>query len=120
MQSSDFELIFKLIQIYQDFAQRRDWLIQHELGQAKTVEYWLKQLMQDLSEFQDAGVDVLASVFSLVQKHDRMLTLASYFDAQSGQDLRQLSLPLDVYSRRKFQLSSKPNSNKPVHRCHYL
>lgn len=51
--------------------------------------------MQDLSEFQDAGVDVLASVFSLVQKHDRMLTLASYFDAQSGQDLRHLSLPLD-------------------------
>lgn len=95
VQSSDFELIFKLIQIYQDFAQRSDWLIQHELGQAKTVEYWLKQLMQDLSEFQDAGVDVLASVFSLVQKHDRMLTLASYFDAQSGQDLRQLSLPLD-------------------------
>ena len=95
VQSSDFELIFKLIQIYQDFAQRRDWLIQHELGQAKTVEYWLKQLMQDLSEFQDAGVDVLASVFSLVQKHDRMLTLASYFDAQPGQDLRHLSLPLD-------------------------
>ena len=95
VQPDDFELVFKLVQIYQDFAVRRDWLIQHELGQSETVEFWLKQLMQDVSEFQDAGVDVLASVFGLVQKHDRMLTLASYFDEQSGHDIRHLSLPLD-------------------------
>jgi exodeoxyribonuclease V gamma subunit len=94
VQTSDFPLICILLEIYEDFAVRRDWLILHEQGQVISVEKWLATLMQDLSEYMDAGVDVLAQVYMIVQKHNRMLTLASYFEEQSDQDLRYLSLPL--------------------------
>lgn len=91
---ADFELISILIQIYQDFAYRQDWMIQHELGIQRTAESWLNILMQDVTEFLDAGVDVLSSVYKLLYKHERMLTLASHFEEDGSQDLRQLCLPL--------------------------
>ncbi|RZG49098.1 exodeoxyribonuclease V subunit gamma [Acinetobacter wuhouensis] len=82
--ASDFELIAKLIQIYQDFDQRRDWMIAHELGkntQLKCyVAAWLNLLMQDIIEFEQAGVESLKVVRDIVKKQERMLTLASYYD----------------------------------------
>ena len=82
--ASDFELIAKLIQIYQDFDQRRDWMIAHELGkntQLKCyVDAWLNILMQDIIKFEQAGVESLKVVREIVKKQERMLTLASYYD----------------------------------------
>ena len=82
--ASDFELIAKLIQIYQDFDQRRDWMIAHELGkntQLKCyVDAWLNILMQDIIKFEQAGVESLKVVREIEKKQERMLTLASYYD----------------------------------------
>lgn len=91
---SDFELIAKLIQIYQDFSARRNWMIAHELGKKIRVEKWLKTLMNEVNEFIDAGVDSLNSVYKLIKKQDRMLTLASFYDEENHHALNALSLPL--------------------------
>ncbi len=91
---SDFELIAKLIQIYQDFSARRNWMIAHELGKKICVEKWLKTLMDDVNEFIDAGVDSLNSVYKIIKKQDRMLTLASFYDEENHNALNALSLPL--------------------------
>ncbi|OTG85686.1 exonuclease V subunit gamma [Acinetobacter sp. ANC 4558] len=91
---SDFELIAKLIQIYHDFDNRRDWMIAHELGQNIHVEQWLKLLMKDITEFMDAGVSALSSVFKIVKKQERMLTLANFYDEDNLHALEKLDLPL--------------------------
>lgn len=91
---SDFELIGKLIQIYQDFDARRDWMIAHEQGQNVPVEQWLKRLMQDLAEFEETGVESLSTVYKIIKKQERMLTLASFYDEHDHHALRSLSLPL--------------------------
>jgi len=91
---SDFELIAKLIQIYQDFDTRRDWMTAHEQGERVPVETWLKRLMQDIAEFEDAGVESLSSVYKIIKKQERMLTLASFYDEHDHHALRALSLPL--------------------------
>ena len=91
---SDFELIAKLIQIYQDVDTRRDWMTAHEQGERVPVETWLKRLMQDITEFEDAGVESLSSVYKIIKKQQRMLTLASFYDEHDHHALRALSLPL--------------------------
>ena len=91
---SDFELIAKLIEIYGDFDHRRDWMIAHELEKNIHVEQWLKLLMKDISEFIDTGVDSLQSVFKIVKKQERMLTLANFYDEDNHHALGELSLPL--------------------------
>ncbi len=95
---SDFELISTLIEIYQDFAQRRNWMIAHELksttGLTLNVEAWLKLLMQDIIEFEQAGVESLKKVREIVKKQERMLTLASFYDEQDDSILRNINLPL--------------------------
>ena len=91
---SDFELIAKLIQIYQDVDARRDWMTAHEQGERVPVETWLKRLMQDIAEFEDAGVESLSSVYKIIKKQQRMLTLASFYDEHDHHALRALSLPL--------------------------
>ena len=91
---SDFELIAKLIQIYQDVDTRRDWMTAHEQGERVPVETWLKRLMQDITEFEDAGVESLSSIYKIIKKQQRMLTLASFYDEHDHHALRALSLPL--------------------------
>ena len=95
---SDFELIAKLIQIYQDFDHRRDWMIAHELGKNTAlkchVEVWLKLLMQDIVEFEQAGVESLKLAREIVKKQERMLTLASFYDEQDQPILKNIYLPL--------------------------
>ncbi|MDR7016718.1 exodeoxyribonuclease V subunit gamma [Acinetobacter sp. 3657] len=93
VQPSDFELIGILIQIYQDFAARRDWLTVHNQGQRLPVETWLTRIKADVQEFEQADVTALKAVREIVQKQERMLTLASYYDDAETQ-LRQISLPL--------------------------
>lgn len=95
---SDFELVAKLIQIYQDFDARRDWMIAHELGKNTAlkcnVEAWLKLLMQDIVEFEQAGVESLKVVREIVKKQERMLTLASFYDEHAQPILKNIYLPL--------------------------
>ena len=94
VQSSDFELIGVLIEIYQDFKHRSEWMIAHETGQRTTAETWLNRLMEDIREFEAAGVESLAAVYKMVKKQERMLTLASFYDEHDHHALRSLSLPL--------------------------
>ena len=95
---SDFELIATLITIYQDFAKRRNWMIAHELGAESGlnnhVETWLNALMQDIIEFEQAGVESLKAVREIVKKQERMLTLASFYDEQDHPILKNINLPL--------------------------
>jgi len=93
VQPSDFELIGILIQIYHDLSTRRDWLIAHEQGQRFPVEVWLKRIKDDVLEFEQTDVVALKAVREIIQKQERMLTLASYYDDAETQ-LRQISLPL--------------------------
>ena len=93
VQPSDFELIGILIQIYQDLAARRDWLVAHEQGQRLPVEVWLQRIKQDVQEFEQADVVALKAIREIIQKQERMLTLASYYEDTETQ-LRQISLPL--------------------------
>lgn len=94
--SSDFELIAKLIDIYQDIANRRDWMVMHEQGQRKPVEQWLDILKQDIDEFKQAGVDTLDTVDKIVKKQYTMLTLSYNYDKDNPQqsDLYNIQLPL--------------------------
>ena len=93
VQPSDFELIGILIQIYQDLAARRDWLVAHEQGQRLPVEFWLQRIKADVHEFEQADVVALKAIREIIQKQERMLTLASYYEDTETQ-LRQISLPL--------------------------
>ncbi|USA53002.1 exodeoxyribonuclease V subunit gamma [Acinetobacter sp. C32I] len=93
VQPSDFELIGILIQIYRDLALRRDWLLAHEQGQRLPVEFWLQRIKQDVQEFEQADVVALKAIREIIQKQERMLTLASYYEDAETQ-LRQISLPL--------------------------
>ncbi|UUM27862.1 exodeoxyribonuclease V subunit gamma [Acinetobacter colistiniresistens] len=93
VQPSDFELIGILIQIYQDLSARRHWLVAHEQGQGLPVEAWLKRIKADVQEFEQAEIVALKTVREIIQKQERMLTLASYYEDEETQ-LRQISLPL--------------------------
>ncbi|WP_445114769.1 exodeoxyribonuclease V subunit gamma [Acinetobacter sp. WZC-1] len=90
----DFELIAVLMRIYQDFSERRDWMILHEQGQRIRVEQWLKCLIQDISEFEQVGVESLKTVRDIIEKQRRMLTLASFYDEQQHAAFENIMLPL--------------------------
>lgn len=92
---SDFELIAKLIDIYKDFSARQNWLIWHEIYPApRSTESWIKQLFDDISEFEQAGVESLKTVREIVKKQERMLTLSYNYENQGQGDLKYIHLPL--------------------------
>ena len=94
VQAGDFELIGMLIQIYQDLSDRRDWITQHEQGQPHSVEHWVRVLMPEIDEYEQAGVTALKTVREIVKKQERMLTLASFYADEETAHLRQIRLPL--------------------------
>ncbi|WP_104498482.1 exodeoxyribonuclease V subunit gamma [Acinetobacter indicus] len=111
---ADFELIAKLIQIYQDLAERRHWMIAHERGENTRAEQWLKRLMQDIDEFSVAGVTALENVYKIIKKQYRMLTLASYYDEQDRHALAALSLPLPyILEEIEAQLAAQLEQAEP-------
>ena len=115
VQSSDFKLIGKLIQIYKDFVQRRDWMTVHEQGKIIRVEHWLKSLMSDTTEYIQAGVDALTSVFKIIKKQERMLTLANFYDEENHHALNGLSLPLGyVLEEINNQIDSQLEQAEPT------
>ncbi len=104
VQPSEFDIIGTLIEIYNDFAQRRDWMTLHEKPsekdrertQAKPVEQWLNILKKEIEEFQQAGVDALQAVHKIVKKQYTMLTLSYNYasDNPVHQQMHQIQLPL--------------------------
>ncbi|MBK0062801.1 MULTISPECIES: exodeoxyribonuclease V subunit gamma [unclassified Acinetobacter] len=104
VQPDDFELIGKLIQIYAHFDQRRYWLVAHEQGEQLAVEAWLKRLMTDITEFEQAGVTALKPAREAIKKQERMVTLASFYGEAETQHLRQIALPLP-YLIEEIQLT---------------
>ena len=95
----DFELVNILIEIYQDFAERRHWIVEHEMGQLRNVEEWLHLLLRDLERYQKQGVTVLKPVRDAIRKQITMLTL-SYYQEEAGAAeaqsdvLKDMQLPL--------------------------
>ncbi len=86
VQSSDFELIGILIQIYQDLSARRHWLMAHEHDQRLPVEAWLKRLKDDVQEFEQAEIVALKAVREIIQKQERMLLNLQSLHRLSRQD----------------------------------
>lgn len=91
---SDFALIGTLIQVYQDFDQRRGWWLEHEKLDALPVEQRLMRLNEDLLVFEERGIDSLKMVRTIIGKQLRMLTLASKDLDLGGDVLRRMKLPL--------------------------
>ena len=115
VRSDDFEGIATLIQIYQDFAARSTWMIAHELGQVVSAETWLNRLMADIAEFQQAGVESLNTVFDIVQKQERMLTLARFYEHDQAQVFNSMSLALPyVLAEIESSLSSQMDQALPT------
>lgn len=114
VRTSDFQLIACLIEIYQDISARRDWLNQHEIEEEKTAEYWLNCLMDDINEFKAAGVEWLDSIYMIVKKQERMLTLTSFYDDEQ-QTLRSLTLPLPyILAEIKQTLTTQLEQAEPT------
>ena len=95
----DFELVNILISIYQDFAERRHWIVEHEMGQMRNVEEWLHLLLRDLERYQKQGVTALKAIRDVIRKQITMLTLSYYNDEGESQDerahlLKDMQLPL--------------------------
>lgn len=95
----DFELINILIEIYQDFAERRHWMVEHEMGQLRNVEEWLHLLLRDLERYQKQGVTVLKPIREVIRKQITMLTLSYYQDEDALSEeqahlLKDMQLPL--------------------------
>ena len=105
VQPSDFELVGKLIEIYQDFDQRRDWLLCHELGERVVVESWLQRLNEDIAEFEQQGITALKPVREIIHKQIRMLTLANFYSEQEEQNLRGICLPWHTSLKKLIQRS---------------
>jgi exodeoxyribonuclease V gamma subunit len=76
-------------------------MIAHELGKNTTlkcnVEAWLKLLMQDIVEFEQAGVESLKVVREIVKKQERMLTLASFYDEHAQPILKNIIYLYPIY-----------------------
>ena len=94
--SSDFELIGTLIEIYQDFAQRRHWMIAHEMNLNVSVEAWLDTLKKEVEEFEQHNVESLDLIKKIIQKQYRMLTLAyrNLKEEHAQKALADIYLPL--------------------------
>lgn len=96
----DFELVNTLIEIYQDFAERLNWLVEHEMGIQRNVEEWLHLLLKDLDAYQNSGVTALKTVRDVLRKLITMLTLSYYSEDENGQQqeaqqlLKDMQLPL--------------------------
>lgn len=94
----DFHLIGILLQIYQDLDARREWMIQHEQEQAYSAETCILNLMQDVKQFIQQGVDALQTVYKLLEKQRRMLSLAIRGEQEQPHNrpdrLSDLTLPL--------------------------
>lgn len=101
--AGDFELVAILLQIYEDFAHRRDWLKPQHMNvdfcqsddshRESDVESWLHRLLKEISEFEQAGVTSLNTVREIILKQIRMLTLARFYDDDQAV-LQKIELPL--------------------------
>ncbi|MBF7685083.1 exodeoxyribonuclease V subunit gamma [Acinetobacter sp. B10A] len=94
----DFALIGVLIQMYQDFDTRRDWLYSDAFSKT-TVEAWLSILLEEVNAFEKQGETVLRSVKEVIQKQIRMLTLTANYEQRHAKTedlaaLTDLVLPL--------------------------
>ena len=105
----DFELINILIGIYQDFAERRHWMVEHEMGQQRNVEEWLHLLLRDLERYQKQGVTALKSIRDVIRKQITMLTL-SYYNDEDGADAAQAHLLKDMQLPLPYVLQEIQNS----------
>ena len=104
VQSSDFILIGQLIKIYEDLNLRRYWDDHHYVStssklavtaeQDEVVESWLIRLIEEINEFEDAGVASLGVVREIIQKQIRMLTLANFYEDDDQAILKNIRLPL--------------------------
>lgn len=95
----DFALIDKLLFIFQDFHQHRDWLNHDQYARVNVVT-WLQRLLQDIDEWQLRGVEHLSTVRDVIKKYDTMLSLSYHTQHRQQQgdeslyNLKYLNIPL--------------------------
>lgn len=107
VQYDDFALIVILLEMYQYFHERRDWLEQHDI----LVENWLQKLLQEIQQFQKKNVDSTDVLQKVIKQYDRMLSLTYNYEqltnTTTGYTLKQLKLPLwDILQEIQSQLES--------------
>lgn len=95
----DFALIDKLLLIFQDLHQHRDWL-NHDKQSNVNVVTWLQRLLHEIDEWQLLGVEHLSSVRDVIKKYDTMLSLSYHTQNIYQQEkeplynLKYLNIPL--------------------------
>lgn len=105
--NDDFALVAILLEMYQYFHERRDWLEQHDI----LAEDWLQKLLQEIQQFQKKNIDYTDALQKVIKQYDRMLSLTYNYeqmtDTASGLGLKQLKLPLwDILQEIQTQLGS--------------
>lgn len=96
VQSGDFELVAKLIQIYEDLNHRRTWLSPN--AEKLTTEQWLEVILEEIKEYQEKGELHLTVVMDVIQSFLRPLTLTRYYDyvqKKHQKSLTHMQLPLN-------------------------
>lgn len=114
---TDIACINTLLRIYDDFAQRRSWLDESAYPN-KTVLAWLQQLLQELDDWQLAGVEHLALIRETIKKYDTMLSLSYHTQALYHYDeissLKSLRLPLsEILQEIQQQLATHIEHAEP-------
>lgn len=95
LSSEDYELVGTLLEIYQDLDERRT--ITSKENENCTGEQWFNFLMQEVREYQDAGVESLDAARDAILSLVRPLTLQALHDSRSNFEagtLVNMSLPL--------------------------
>lgn len=102
---TDAELIGILLEIYQRFAERRDYLERYDV----LAERWLAILLDDIQQLQQKGVEYTQQLYQVVKQYDRMLSLTYNYEQmeQESFSLKNLYLPLwDILQEIQQKLES--------------
>lgn len=118
VQGDDFLLIGILLDIYQHFSVRRDWLDKNDV----LAEQWLQTLLKDIQQFQQKGVSYTDQLQKVIKQYDRLLSLTYNYEQleQDNQSLKKLRLPLwDILQEIQSQLESLQDDVQFTGRIHF-
>lgn len=93
VRSSDFTLIAKLIEIYQDLDRHRDWLVPQAMEMQQDMRYWLEILRLEIEQFAECtGVE---QVYDALRQLKRIIEKSiGGSDDKDFEKIRSLKIPL--------------------------
>lgn len=116
--AQDMELVSCLLNIYQDFVDRRDWLNPSKSSvYHRTTAMWLAILLDEVKSYQQQGVPYTEQIYQMIKQQDTMLSL-TYNVKQTvkrkGFDLKHFSLPLwEILQEIQRQLTHQYDDAEP-------